>query len=82
MSSFLYRCPRTGAAVTGWQADEPPPPIGAPPAGTQLLYVAEHCPACGGLHIVNPATGRMLSEERAMSLRQIKAPIPETAIHS
>lgn len=80
MSSFLFRCPQTGAAVTGWQADEPTPPIGAPPDGTQLLYVAERCPACGGLHIVNPATGRMLAEESAMHLRQIKAPRAATGV--
>jgi hypothetical protein len=29
-----------------------------------VTYVAEHCAACGGLHIVNPTTGRLMSEER------------------
>lgn len=76
MSTFIYRCPATGASVTGWQSDSP-----ATWAGPQLLYVGERCPACGGLHIVNPATGRMLSEESAESLRQIKAPTEAVAIH-
>jgi hypothetical protein len=85
MSRFHYRCPTTGAAVAGWQADEPSPSIaarsGVPPAELQLLYIAERCPACAGLHIVNPATGRMLSDEAAAPLRQIKAPRPVIAVH-
>ena len=76
MSPFLYRCPATGASVTGWRADGL-----LPPAGPQLLYVAERCPACSGLHIVNPATGRLLSDETPTGLRQIKAQPAAAALH-
>ena len=58
MSSFLFRCPVTSMVVTGWQHDTP-----AAVPGTHLVFVAERCPACGGLHIVNPATGRLLAQE-------------------
>jgi len=67
MSTFLYRCPRTGATVSGWQAEPPLMPSDGE-AGRQLLYVAERCPACSGLHIVNPATGRLLLEESSAAL--------------
>ena len=33
-----------------------------------VTYVAETCPACGGLHIVNPANGRMMSDDRRPSV--------------
>lgn len=58
MSSFLFRCPATGMVVTGHQHDTP-----AAIPGPHLVFVAERCPACGGLHIVNPATGRLLAQE-------------------
>jgi hypothetical protein len=57
MVTFIYRCPATGYRLEGRQA--------APAAASPIVtYVAEHCVACGGLHIVNPATGRLMSEER------------------
>jgi hypothetical protein len=74
MIIFTYRCPATGYRIEGHGPD--PAAAGASPLTT---YVAETCPACGGLHIVNPATGRLLSEEAPVSLRQIKAPPPEAA---
>ena len=58
MSSFQYRCPTTGMVVTGHQSETP-----AAVPGPHLVFVAERCPACGGLHIVNPATGRLLAQE-------------------
>ena len=61
MVTFLYRCPTTGCALEGRRAE--PAPSAASPLVT---YVAEHCPACRGLHIVNPATGRLMGEEIAM----------------
>lgn len=76
MATFNYRCSTTGALVAGWQADSL-----SPAAGPQLLYVGERCPACGNLHIVNPATGRMLSDESAKSLRQIKVPAQAASNH-
>ncbi|WP_421995614.1 hypothetical protein [Reyranella sp.] len=78
MMSFPYRCPRTGYQVTGWQEPGFVPPLGRSGADGRHLYVAERCPACGGLHIVNPLTGRMLAEERVV-LTQIKAQPGEPA---
>ena len=69
MSSFQYRCPSTGLVVTGWQRDTP-----AAVAGPHLVFVAERCLACGGLHIVNPATGRLMSQEMPM-----RVPAPAAA---
>jgi predicted RNA-binding Zn-ribbon protein involved in translation (DUF1610 family) len=51
MISFTYQCPRTGQKVQGHVAD--------------LLIVGETyvpvtCTACGGTHLVNPKTGRLL----------------------
>ena len=57
MIAFPYRCPTTGYRLEGRQAV----PAAASP---MVTYVAEHCAACGGLHIVNPTTGRLMSEER------------------
>lgn len=55
MSDFLYRCPFTGYVVEGRyeDTDEPPP-----------SYVAQTCPACRSVHLVNPVTGKLISEER------------------
>jgi len=58
MFSFQFRCPTTGMVVTGWQRETP-----AAVSGPHLVFVAERCPACGGLHIVNPSTGRLLAQE-------------------
>ena len=71
MVTSTYRCPATGYRVEGRGPD--PETVRAGPLTT---YVAETCPACGGLHIVNPATSRLLSEETPLSLRQIKARPP------
>jgi hypothetical protein len=63
MVTFIYRCPTTGCQLEGrWT--EPGPSAARP----LVSYVAESCPACGGLHIVNPATGRMMSDDRRPSL--------------
>ena len=74
MSSFQFRCPTTGMVVSGWQGDTAP----AAAAGPCLVFVAERCPACGGLHIVSPATGRLLSQE--MPVRPPPTPAP-VALH-
>jgi hypothetical protein len=63
MVTFPYRCPTTGCQLEGrWTPS-------APSAAIPLVtYVAESCPACGGLHIVNPATGRMMSDDQRPSV--------------
>jgi hypothetical protein len=58
MTSFTYRCPATGYMVEGLERIAP-----APAERPLRTYVAEHCPACTGLHIVNPKTGALLSQE-------------------
>ncbi len=70
MSSFQFRCPSTGMVVTGWQHDTL-----AASAGPHLVFVAERCPACGGLHIVSPATGRLLSQEIPVRVPAGAAPV-------
>ena len=72
MFSFQFRCPTTGMMVTGWQRETP-----AAVSGPHLVFVAERCPACGGLHIVNPSTGRLLAQEMpARPHAPVRAPQP------
>ncbi|OFX00945.1 MAG: hypothetical protein A3D94_11875 [Alphaproteobacteria bacterium RIFCSPHIGHO2_12_FULL_66_14] len=54
MRTFLYRCPLTGYNVQGEHV-----------TGGEALptYVSQHCLACGGVHLVNPHTGKLRSEE-------------------
>ena len=54
MQNFLYRCPQTGLNVQGHvKAQELP----------TRTYVSQNCPVCGGVHLVNPHTGKLMSEE-------------------
>lgn len=76
MSSFLFRCPVTAMVVTGWQQDTP-----AAAPGNHLVFVAERCPACGGLHIVNPRTGRLLAQEMPVRFPTVAASHPATLPH-
>ena len=56
MAAFLYRCPRTRLPVQGWIADERSPL-------EKQNYEAMNCLACGGVHLVNPASGKMIDED-------------------
>ncbi len=62
MTTFVFRCPVTRQQVQG-QA-ESDKPAAAPTIG-KTSYRAIPCPACGQVHIVNPSTGKLLSEERS-----------------
>ena len=54
---FLFCCPITGQTVQGYsEATEPA-------EDERLYYEGVACMACGRFHIVNPATGKLLSEE-------------------
>jgi len=55
MPTFLYRCPNTGKNVQGWIADD---------AATfsEDSYKALTCIACTRIHLVNPKTGRSISD--------------------
>lgn len=62
MRNFLYRCPNTGLMIQG-TVDEPKP---------SARYVLQQCPACSGLHLVNPQTGRTPSEDNPAGTPQNK----------
>ena len=55
MSAFVFRCPSRHLMVQGWANGDDKKGI---------EYVAYRCPACGGMHLVNPKTGKLLVEER------------------
>jgi hypothetical protein len=55
MTSFTYRCPRTGQIVHGHPADE---------LINGETYVPMTCTACGGTHLVNPRTGKTLDHAK------------------
>jgi hypothetical protein len=54
---FIFRCPTTGQNVQGYSERDEQPPSG------QRQYEGVMCLGCQQLHIVNPATGRLMSEE-------------------
>ena len=55
MPPFLYRCPNTGSRVQGYVAEEVPDDTNA--------YKSITCLACRQVHLVNPATGKVLGED-------------------
>jgi len=56
MATFLFRCPTTGERVQGWSAEEV--------SGDQPdTYETVTCIACRQVHLVNPATGEVLSSD-------------------
>ena len=55
MMSFTYQCPRTGQKVHGHVADELI-------EGETSEVVT--CTACGGTHLINPKTGRLLEQAK------------------
>lgn len=59
MAEILYRCPRTRMNAQGWLAED------APPTRDQHVYVSIQCPACGQLHMVNPASKKVLGHDKA-----------------
>jgi hypothetical protein len=56
MAPFLYRCPFTGLNVQGWVADDP-----IESGGDHFEPVT--CTACTRIHLVNPATGKVLGAD-------------------
>ncbi|WP_428685087.1 hypothetical protein [Reyranella sp.] len=61
MRTFVFRCPSTGYNVQG-RYDEGNGPLPA--------FVGQHCLACSGLHVVDPLTGKRMSELRAVAARR------------
>jgi hypothetical protein len=62
MATFLYRCPKTRLRVQGWVADEPI-------RSEKQNYEAMNCLACGGVHLVNPVSGKTINEDDKNSNR-------------
>ena len=56
MAPFLFKCPNTGFQVQGWAADN-----GS--EDDREIYRSITCLACGGLHMVNPETGKTLGTD-------------------
>ena len=56
MAAFLYRCPDTGFRVQGYRPDEQT-------SGDDDTYEVVTCLACQRVHLVNPATGRVIGED-------------------
>jgi hypothetical protein len=55
--NFIYRCPIVRLNVQGSAA--------AGDGDEGRKYVGQRCLACGGLHLVNPESGKLLAEEIA-----------------
>ena len=53
---FIFCCPATRQNVQAYSEMEEPP-------NGERRYEGVHCLACRSVHIVNPATGKLLSEE-------------------
>ena len=58
MGSVVFRCPTIGMSVQGWIAEE----TSADPTGADFVGIA--CAACGQVHLVNAASGKVLGERR------------------
>ncbi len=55
-SPVLFRCPTTGLMAQALIAEDVP-------RDADRQYRPVECIACRGIHLINPATGRLLSEE-------------------
>jgi len=53
MATVIYRCPKTGQNVQSWFADDVSEDISD-------TFETVTCAACGGVHLVNPKTGKTL----------------------
>jgi hypothetical protein len=57
MAKLIFRCVPTGMNVQVWL-----PETATTDAGHANSYEAVTCPACARMHLVNKATGKMLSD--------------------
>lgn len=55
MPPFMYRCPNTGYRVQGFVAEEV--------SNDADTYETVTCIVCQQVHLVNPATGKVLGED-------------------
>ena len=56
MENLIFRCAPTGLNVQVGLPDEPP-------SDRTDSYEAVACPACGRVHLINKATGKMLGDK-------------------
>jgi len=54
MYNFIYRCPQSNLNVQGSVDNE---------EAKDKQYVSQVCLSCGRVHMVNPRTGKLMSEE-------------------
>ncbi len=54
MPPFMYRCPNTSRRVQGFIAEE---------VSADDTYESVTCVMCQQVHLVNPATGKILGED-------------------
>jgi hypothetical protein len=73
MAAFVFRCPNTGFNVQGWSAYE----VSGDEADT---YETVTCIACQQTHLVNPATGKVLSSERRLASARLTARLKTLAM--
>ncbi len=52
MHNFLFRCPTTGLMIQGSVESLDP----------NTSFVAQECPVCGAIHLVDPRTGERPAE--------------------
>jgi hypothetical protein len=55
MAPFLFQCPKTRLNVQGWLAEEIP--------SDNKIFLTVECVACGRVHLVNPATGKVMGRD-------------------
>ncbi len=55
--SNLYRCPNTGQVIET--------SIRASSTADEREYIPLRCTSCGRIHLINRATGKLLSEKKA-----------------
>jgi hypothetical protein len=55
MAALLYRCPNTGFQVQGYSPEQT--------SDDDSAYEAVTCLVCQRIHLVNPATGKVLGED-------------------
>jgi hypothetical protein len=55
MPGFIYRCPNVGLQVQGWTAEE---------TSGEQEFETVLCTACRQIHLVSPATGKVLGADQ------------------
>jgi hypothetical protein len=57
MGNIIFKCPRTGLNVQHWLAGEPQPD------NPSSSYESVTCNACGRLHFIDRASGKLAGEK-------------------